>query len=65
MSNTPKQYSYENTEISVSFDGSKCAHAGFCFGQLHETSFAWSFFTPQFSIMFLTGLYQFIRPRHS
>ena len=36
MSNTPKKYSYENTEISVSFDGSKCAHAGFCFRQLHD-----------------------------
>ena len=36
MSNTPKKYSYENTKISVSFDGAKCTHAGICFRQLHD-----------------------------
>lgn len=36
MSSTSTKYSYKNTRLSVSFDGSKCAHAGFCFGQLHD-----------------------------
>ena len=31
-----KQYSYENEVIRVSFDGSKCAHAGYCFRELHD-----------------------------
>ena len=29
------KHSYENGVIKVSFDGGKCAHAGFCFGELH------------------------------
>lgn len=36
MSNKPKQYSYANSQIRVSFDGRKCAHAGFCFKELHN-----------------------------
>ncbi|MDQ7015943.1 MAG: CDGSH iron-sulfur domain-containing protein [Gammaproteobacteria bacterium] len=36
MSNKPTQHSYANEKIRVSFDGSKCAHAGLCFGQLHD-----------------------------
>ena len=31
-----KQHSYENDKIRVSFDGNICAHAGFCFTQLHD-----------------------------
>ncbi len=34
MSNS--QHSYENEFIKVSFDGSKCAHAGYCFRELHD-----------------------------
>jgi CDGSH-type Zn-finger protein/uncharacterized Fe-S cluster protein YjdI len=33
---TNKTHSYENEKIRVSFDGAKCAHAGFCFGELHD-----------------------------
>ena len=29
------KHSYENDVIKVSYDGSKCAHAGYCFGELH------------------------------
>ena len=36
MSTEPKQHSYANDEIRVSFDGGKCAHAGFCFRELHD-----------------------------
>ncbi|HPQ93950.1 MAG: CDGSH iron-sulfur domain-containing protein [Thiothrix sp.] len=31
---TVRQYSYENGVVRVSFDGSKCAHAGYCFREL-------------------------------
>jgi len=31
-----KKHSYSNDQITVSFDGSKCAHAGFCFRELHD-----------------------------
>ena len=31
-----KTHNYENEVIRVSFDGTKCAHAGFCFGELHD-----------------------------
>ncbi len=30
-----KKHSYENEHIRVSFDGTKCAHAGYCYGELH------------------------------
>jgi CDGSH-type Zn-finger protein/uncharacterized Fe-S cluster protein YjdI len=30
------KHSYENDIIKVSYDGSKCAHAGYCFGELHD-----------------------------
>lgn len=33
---TTKKHSYENEVIRVSFDGGKCAHAGICFGELHD-----------------------------
>jgi CDGSH-type Zn-finger protein/uncharacterized Fe-S cluster protein YjdI len=31
-----KKHSYENKQIKVSFDGAKCAHAGYCFKELHD-----------------------------
>ena len=31
-----KQHSYANDKIRVSFDGNICAHAGYCFTQLHD-----------------------------
>ena len=36
MSDKPKQHSYSNEEIRVSFDGRRCAHAGYCFRELHN-----------------------------
>lgn len=31
-----KKHSYSNERITVSFDGGKCAHAGYCFRELHS-----------------------------
>ncbi len=36
MAEKPPQYTYENGSIKVSFDGNKCAHAGYCFRELHD-----------------------------
>ena len=33
---TKKTHSYQNESIRVSFDGNICAHAGYCFGELHD-----------------------------